>query len=255
MRRLSDRALKRLVEDSEAAARQVQTEKELMHLLEGAAHDLGFHFVGLVHHVSFRRAAPQLIHLDNYPEGWRDEFVGGQLYLDDPVLQASQRTTKGFCWADIADQLTLEARHKHVLERSSRFGMGVGFTVPANLHGEPSASCSFAVKQGRSFPTKRVRAAELIGIDILQAARRLNGYTVPKSVPRLSPRERQCLRLAAAGKTDWEIAAILGIGFETARRYIKSARALYDVVSRTQLVVHALRDGQISYDDAVTPFE
>jgi LuxR family quorum-sensing system transcriptional regulator CciR len=56
----------------------------------------------------------------------------------------------------------------------------------------------------------------------------------------------------AAGKTDWEIATILGLSPETVHQYVKQARAAYDVVSRTQLVVNGLRDAWISYDDALT---
>jgi LuxR family quorum-sensing system transcriptional regulator CciR len=75
------------------------------------------------------------------------------------------------------------------------------------------------------------------------------------SPPHLSRREVQCLRLVAAGKTDWEIAVILGISVETARQYLKHARLAYHAVSRAQLVVFGLRDQWLSFDDASEPFE
>jgi LuxR family quorum-sensing system transcriptional regulator CciR len=59
------------------------------------------------------------------------------------------------------------------------------------------------------------------------------------------------LRLVALGKTDWEIATILSLSPETARQYVKRARAAYDVVSRTQLVVYGLRDAWITFEDAI----
>ena len=71
--------------------------------------------------------------------------------------------------------------------------------------------------------------------------------------PHLSRREIQCLRLLARGKTDWETARILGISVETARDYVKRARAAYDVATRTQLVVHGLRDEWVTFDDAIPP--
>jgi LuxR family quorum-sensing system transcriptional regulator CciR len=61
------------------------------------------------------------------------------------------------------------------------------------------------------------------------------------------------LRLVALGKTDWEIAKILGLSLHTARQYVKSARAAYDTVSRTQLVAYGLRDAWISFEDAIPP--
>jgi hypothetical protein len=36
-------------------------------------------------------------------------------------------------------------------------------------------------------------------------------------------------------------------------KHVKRARAAYDVVSRTQLVVCGLRDAWISFDDAIPP--
>lgn len=234
----------------EKMAERCSSDSELSNLLEDASRELGFARYAIVHSVSFRREDPNFVSLDNYPEGWAEEFVGKRLYLDDPMLQASERTAKGFRWADVAKLITIEGRHNHVLERSARYGMGAGFTVPANVPGEPCGSCSFAVRPGKSLPEKNLRCAELIAIDAFDAGRRLRGLPHVGAKPHLSRRQRQCIRLLAAGKTDWEIAQILGISHETTRRYVKMARASYDVVSRTQLVVRALRDGQISFDDA-----
>jgi len=94
----------------------------------------------------------------------------------------------------------------------------------------------------------------LIAIDAFDAGRRLRGLPHMGDLPHLSCRERQCVRLLAAGKTDWEIAIILGLSPETTRRYVKRARKAYDAVSRGQLIASALRDGQISFDDAIAPF-
>ena len=125
--------------------------------------------------------------------------------------------------------------------------------MPANVPGEPSGSCSFAVRAGRGLPRNRLLCAELIGAHAFRAARRIHDYPGRSLHPHLSRRELECLRLVAAGKTDWEIAAILGLSVETAHHYVKSARAAYDVVSRTQLVVYGLRDAWISFEDAIPP--
>jgi LuxR family quorum-sensing system transcriptional regulator CciR len=137
-----------------------------------------------------------------------------------------------------------------VLEQGRRFGLGNGFTVPANVPGEPSGSCSFAVRPGVALPARRLRCAELVGAHAFRAARRIVGLPARRR-PHLSRREQQCLRLVALGKTDWEIAQVLGIGVETARHYVKRARAAYDVISRTQLVVHGLRDEWLTFEEAL----
>src|SRR6185369_8465396 len=99
----------------ERRAQTCSNDRELQSLLEDASRDLGFAYYAIVHSVSFRRENSTFISLDNYPQSWAEEFVGGRLYVDDPVLQASQRTTKAFRWANVSKLLKVDARHNHVL--------------------------------------------------------------------------------------------------------------------------------------------
>ena len=227
--------------------------RELGRLVEAASVELGFTWFALLHHRALKRPGQRLIRLDNYPRGWEAELNACGLVGHDPVHLASARTNTGFAWADLPRLTRLGPRQREILERSVRFGIGRGFTVPVNVPGEPSGSCSFALTPGPDLPAERLLCAETIGAHAFRAARRIGGYMLPRRPPHLSRRERQCLRLVARGKTDWEIAAILGLSVETVRQYVKHARGAYDVVSRTQLVVHGLRDAWISFDEAIPP--
>lgn len=222
-------------------------------LLEEVTRELGFHYFALLHHRCVRVRSDHLIRLDNYPAAWEEELLSRHDVAADPVHLASLRTNAGFGWDELGQLLPLSSPQLQILERSGHHGLGPGFTIPANVPGEPSGSCSFAVARGRSLPASRLQCAELIGVHAFSAARRIYGFAAADGVPRLSRRERQCLRLVAAGKTDWEIATILGISVETARQYVKRARAAYDVVSRAQLVACGLRDALVSFDEAIPP--
>jgi DNA-binding CsgD family transcriptional regulator len=245
--------LARLIDQFEERARSCASDIALGLLVADAARELGFDHFALLHHASLRSASNRLIRIDNYPDGWEKELRTGGLVADDPVHLACGRTNIGFSWTDLPALVPLGPRQRDILERSRRFGIGPGFTIPANVPGEPAGSCSFAVRVGRELPAARLLCAEQIGAHAFGAARRLHKYPALGRHPRLSRRELQCLRLVAAGKTDWEIASIFGIAEETARCYVKSARAAYDVVTRTQLVVHGLRDSWIGFDDAIPP--
>jgi LuxR family quorum-sensing system transcriptional regulator CciR len=214
--------------------------------------ELGFHYFALLDHASLSRPGSGLLRMDNYPEDWVEELISQGYASDDPVHLASRRTNVGFGWEDLGNLVRLEQRHRRILANSRRFGLGPGLTVPANVPGEPSASCSFAVRAGIEIPAARLNCAELIGAHALCAARRMRP-TAARERPHLSRRELQCLRLVALGKTDWEIAHILGLSPHTARQYVKRVRAAYDTVSRTQLVVYGLRDAWISFEDAIPP--
>lgn len=235
------------------AARSCTDEHQLRALLGDAALELGFHHFALIDHVSLTAQCEGLIRIDNYPQGWTHELVSRGFVSDDPVHLASRRANTGFGWCELGDLILLEGRHRAILERSRYHGLGGGFTIPANVPGEPAASCSFAVRVGHEVPAARLRCAETIGAHALRAARRLRSLPPPPPRPRLRRREIECLRLVARGKTDWEIARILDLSVETVRQYVKRARAAYDVGSRTQLAVHGLRDAWIGFEEAIPP--
>jgi LuxR family quorum-sensing system transcriptional regulator CciR len=244
----------RLIDVFEAKAALCRCDRDLATLLEDATRELGFTFFALLHHSSLVSGAPGLIRLDTYPEGWEKELAGRELIGADPVHHASVRTNIGFAWAELAAMVPIGRQQREVLERAKRFDIGDGFTVPVNIPGEPAGSCSFAVRCGTALPAQRLLAAEQLGAHAFKAARRLHHYGDRCPTPHLSPRERECVRLLAAGKTDWEIAAILGISVETAHQYVKRARAAYDVVSRAQLVACGLRDSVVSFEEAIPPY-
>jgi LuxR family transcriptional regulator, quorum-sensing system regulator CciR len=242
MRRLSDHFAE--------AARSCGDLRLLGPLVEDAARELGFDHYALLDHASLSPPNGRLLRIDNYPDDWVEEMVASGYARDDPVHLASRRTNAAFSWCDLGALIRIGPRHDRILDRARHHGLVRGLTVPANVPGEPSASCSFAVRGKRAMPSARLRCAELIGVHALCAARRLRPAIAR---PHLSRRETDCLKLVALGKTDWEIARILGLSLHTARQYVKRARAAYDTVSRTQLVVYGLRDAWISFEEAIPP--
>lgn len=242
--------MKRLADGFAESAAACADMAQLRTLIEDAARELGFDFFALLHHSSLSSSGAARVRIDNYPEAWVEEMRSRNLAPYDPVHSASRRSSSGFSWQDIGSIIRVGHRHKAILTRSHHYGIGAGFTVPANVAGEPSGSCSFAVRSGAHFPRRRLMCAELVGAHAFRAARRLLGLPKPNDRPHLSRREIECLRLLATGKTDWEAARILGISVETARQYVKRARGAYDVVTRTQLVVHGLRDDWVSFEEA-----
>lgn len=247
--------MKRLGDRFALAAARCQSLPELQYILDDATRELGFTYFALIHHAAIDGPRPPLVRLHNYPDEWVARLEAEAKATDDPVHLACRRAVGGFSWEGIESLTPLDAAQRRRLEASRAFGLGEGFTVPINVPGEPAGSCSFAVRRDEALPNDRLLTAELIGLHAFQAARSLVGDALRPPRPRLSPREQSCLKLVARGKSDWEISVILGISVETARQYVKRARAAYDVVSRTQLVVFGLRDDWLDYDEALTPLK
>lgn len=62
----------------------------------------------------------------------------------------------------------------------------------------------------------------------------------------LTPRERECLQWAAAGKSEWEISQILGISEHTAEKHLLNAKTKLGAVNRVHAVAEGIRRGHIS---------
>jgi DNA-binding CsgD family transcriptional regulator len=62
----------------------------------------------------------------------------------------------------------------------------------------------------------------------------------------LTPRERECLKWAAVGKSEWEISQILGISEHTSEKHLLNAKSKLGAVNRVQAVAEAIRRCYIS---------
>lgn len=233
--------------------RGATTVPELRTFLEEISAELGFSYFALVQHVDVNDTSSDAIRIHNYPDPLEHFHDQEQLGCSDPVHRACQRTTLGFAWSELPNFIRLTARDLKILQMASSEGIGDGFTVPAHLPGECSGSCSFATRKGAHLKVGNLALAQLVGAFAFQAGRRLirlknEGFSRPVHV---SDRERECLIWIARGKSDADIATILGISAHTVHQYVKQVRASYDVVSRSQLIAHALYSGTISFLDVV----
>ncbi|RVT90556.1 LuxR family transcriptional regulator [Sphingomonas crocodyli] len=226
-------------------------EANLHEALERATHDMSFHHFALSRHLDRSRALAPDIRSHNYPAGWVDEYDERTLGSIDPVRRASERTVAGFAWSNLGDLIALSETDRMTLERGHRHGIGDGMTVPANIPGEVSGSCTFALRPGEVFPCHQFGTAQLIGTFAFEAARRLQNDRRAPPTHALTERQRDCVLWVARGKSDWEVSKILGIRHDTVVQHLKMARERYDVEKRTSLVVRALFDGLFSFADII----
>ncbi|HEU4961974.1 MAG TPA: LuxR family transcriptional regulator [Sphingomonas sp.] len=234
-------------------ARAATSNDALRLLMDAAARALGFHYYALIHHADLRQPSRGLICLENYPPVWSEHYIRNRIYLSDPIIHASLRTNSGFAWSNVPRMIRLTHLQERILECAAKEGLGCGFTVPACVPGERTGSCSFVTRYGRALPRYALMVAQLVGAFAFQAARRIAGLdgAPDLTVPRLSPRQRECVLLVGQGKSDWEIGGILGLSEDTVTKYLNAARRRYGVVRRVQLVIAAIYDGQIALHEIV----
>lgn len=210
-------------------ARAASSANALKQAVEEITAIMGFRYFALVHHIDLLAPASTVVRLVSYPRDWVDAFEEGRLYAADPIHRASHTTNIGFAWSRVATLITLNSRDHAVLAAARSAGLGDGFTIPAHIPGETNGSCSFAMHHGDELNEAQLPLVQLVGSFAFEAARKIarSGIAPIPPAPQLTDRQTECVALAARGKTDWEIAKILGVGAETVTQHLKDARDRY----------------------------
>ena len=245
------------VEEFVKTARSQTRMDGLADLLSDAAGEMGFDYVALVHHVHVTTpaAAAQAVQVVRYPEAWHAVVAASGYFTDDPVLAACQRSAAAFLWSELPKILTITPRQTEILAAARTCGLAEGFTVPVNVPGEFMGSCSFGLAPGHGVPRRALPAAQYIGCFAFEAARRIQrreqhgGGRDREPPPLLTQRQFDCVVLVAQGRSDWHIGQLLGISSDTVHQHIEAAKKRYGVASRTQLVVRALYESQLTFAD------
>jgi LuxR family quorum-sensing system transcriptional regulator CciR len=232
--------------------RGLESEEALGSALADVSRDLGFHYFALTHHVDVRQNS-SAIRIHNYPDGWAEWFDEQSLGATDPVHRATNVTSVGFAWSRLPDMIALTPQDRRILELAQREGIGEGFTVPAHVPGDAHGSCSFACVTGESFSEQNLPLLQLVGAFAFEAARHMRRTRFSKGPIQLTDRQRECVMWAARGKSDWEIARILGVSEATVGEHLRHAYERYGVGKRTQVAIHALFDGAIGFLDVLRP--
>jgi LuxR family transcriptional regulator, quorum-sensing system regulator CciR len=235
-------------------ASEVDSLEALHGLLEATVRTIGFDYYALGHHVNV--ASGDLVQIGNYPESWMQTVRAREYISDDPVLLACQTSAVGFLWSEVSRLIELSTRQKEILAGAGRAGLGEGFTVPVHIPGECMGSCSFARINGKDLDETVLPAAHYIGCFAFEAARRLARKPGARKRERataesLTPRQLDCVVMVARGKSDWEAGKILGLKQDTVHQHVETAKRKYGVATRTQLVIRALYDNQLGFQDVI----
>lgn len=217
---------------------------EVKEMLFAGLGDLGFRHVACCSHVDPLDPPAGAVVMINYPAPWLQRFSEEGYAARDPVFLGARRSGVPFFWNDLDREGTLARDQKRILREAAEFGLKDGLTFPIHMPGALPASCSLAPGPD-GFDPLDMPGVFMMAIYAHETARAHLGQPRRGPLAVLSARERECLQLAARGKSDWTIAAILGIRERTVHNTIERAKRRLGVATRVQAVVRAVVDGQI----------
>ena len=212
---------------------------------------LGFTYFACCSHCDPLAPPSGAILLHNYPSEWAERFSAAGLFRLDPVLRFAECTPRPFFWDSAFQTRPVTQQQRDVLNAASDYGIAHGYTVPLNslwIPGMLHASCS-VVPAGRDIDPRSYLCVQLLALCAYVAADRAFHQRSVAPEEQLTARERECLTLAARGKTDWEIGRVLGLSQTTVHYHIERAKQRYNAVTRIQAVAQALRTGEICEKD------
>lgn len=208
---------------------------------------LGFRHFAVCSHVDPLNPPSGAMVVSNYPAQWIKVYSNRRLDRVDPVFRYAGRTTRPFFWDDPAFLQTLTPEQKNILNEAASLGIAHGYTIPIHAPGALPASCSL-VPDSPDIEAANYSAVRLMAAYLHEA---LQPALLSRDIAVLSRRERECLELVGQGKSDWAIGQILGISERTVHNHVERAKQRLGVASRTQAVVEALFQHQISFGDVI----
>lgn len=208
---------------------------------------MGFHSYVVLELPMFPHELPisheqRLTRFDNLPPEWTELYVRNGWWRNDPVAVMSYGRYP-FTWSKAYETLGDTPEAQAVIEAARRHGLVDGFVVPML----DTRSAQMIVSIGSPHP---VRLDDTDRSALVYAATAMGGVLqslrgTPGDRPPLTERQREALRWTAAGKTAWEVGAIMEIGEDTVNRHLSGARRTLGASTNAHAVALAIRQGEL----------
>jgi DNA-binding CsgD family transcriptional regulator len=226
-----------LVEFIESVAGEGVGEKELLKLIADA---YGFSLIAYLGLHFPRRTSEEPLVCFVYPESWVAHCKARNYVQYGSVIHQSLTSVLPADWA----HFPLHAKKVRALfGETSELGIGAqGITFPIRGRSGEMALLSVAsnlpANDWIDFKRENLANLQMLAFYIHQTILRSTKTECP--VAKLSPREIECLKWAANGKTFADIADILSISERTVRFYLNIARHKLNCLNITHTVARAI---------------
>lgn len=212
---------------------------EIWSTIKGFAAPFGFNHLSILKSQGLPNAlAPAVIHMDA-PSGFAADFDRERLCPHHPLIVRALHQFTPFS-ADEVRATPLTDEQRRVLQHVSlSLSVRDGWTFPIADGGQTRG----IVMLGGLDPDMSPLVCSILHLISHTGFKRyeeLAAGASPKS-RLLTPRELECMRWVALGKTDEEIGIILAISARTARFHVENAKKKLGVATRVQAVAVSLR--------------
>ncbi len=183
--------------------------------------------------------------LSGYPSSWRSIYEQQGYAAIDPTVSHCLSSNLPLVWSS---QLFLDKGAAALMEHARQYGLRSGLTVPVHSPNLQTGLLSVASEAALvDDDMDRIAHLQLFASYLHEAVRKLvqKNARVQQTDFQLTPREKQCLSWAAAGKSSWEISQIVSTSERTVNFHIGNVIQKLHVASRSHAIAKALARGLI----------
>ena len=190
---------------------------------------------------------PLKLNVRNFPSGWEREWESFGSF--DPYYRACFESTLPIDWADIQSREQLHPLESQAWRYLADMGLASGCTTPVHLPGGKFAVVSAILDSSTRdwnilFDNTRETLFQLTHLFHETVSKKgFKNQVKTGTRARLSPREQECLRWSAVGKTSPEIAVIIDRSVETVRLHLKNANRKLGASNRAHAIAKAMQLG------------
>lgn len=184
-----------------------------------------------------------ILYLSDWPEELKAHRQSQMAILHDPIAICAIRSKRPFSWAEAREHASRAGRM--VVDMVHDYGITDGMMFPMHALESISGGVSLGGSSRLDLSPTQVRELEIVCQTVYYHLEEMLGPFPYQKLAELTRRETECVQFAAAGKSNWEIAQILGIQEDTVKKTLGRASAKLSTVNRAHLVATAIAGNQI----------
>jgi LuxR family transcriptional regulator, quorum-sensing system regulator BjaR1 len=184
-----------------------------------------------------------ILYVSDWPEELKEHRRSQMAILHDPIAICALRSKRPFSWAEAREHASRAG--KMVVDMVHDYGITDGMMFPMHALHSVSGGVSLGGDTRLDLSQTQIAELEIVCQTVYYHLESMLGPFPYQKVAELTHRETQCVQFAAAGKSNWEIAQILGIQEDTVKKTLRRASDKMQTVNRAHLVATAIAKSQI----------
>ena len=184
-----------------------------------------------------------------FPDEWQNRYREKNYHRIDPIFRHCRNRVTPQIWMDVSQETELEPLQKQMFSEAIECGMPNGIAVPIHGPKREFAVVSLSADEPAAEFMRRIHrhkhTAHVLAIHVHAAIQRLMEDEKADHRVKLTPRECECLKWTARGKSSWAISEILTLSERTVNFHLANAMHKLEVTSRTHAVAKSLHSGLI----------